>query len=135
MSWFRVSRRDSLDRYYLFKFLGFGVFLHRIKQSDPDTAFHTHPWDGVSLIFGSYTEHRFGKRSALRRFLNFVRATTPHRVELSRGPVWTIFFHGRRYNRWGVFDADGCMIEAEPWRGIGGRGSYLREGSNDAGSD
>jgi hypothetical protein len=33
-------------------------------------------------------------------------------------PVYTLFFHGRRCNKWGVFDREGNLIEGEPWRGV-----------------
>ncbi len=121
----KVSRRDVLDRYYLLSFLGYGLFLHRIKQSDPPNALHSHPWNGISLHIGTYIEHRLGQEPKLKRWVNFIRGNIPHRVELVNGPLWTLFLHGRRYNKWGVFDLLGNLLEEEPWRGVGGRTSYL----------
>lgn len=120
----RVSRRDTLDRYYLLKLFGFGLFLHKIKQSDPVDTLHSHPWNWISFIFGSYTEHRLGEKRTVRRFVNSIKGEVPHRVELTQGPVWTILFHGRRCNEWGVFDLEGNLLDTEPWRGVGGRTSY-----------
>lgn len=124
MAWPRVSRRDNLDRYYLLQVGGFGVFLHRIHHDEDKDVFHNHPWNGVSLIFGSYTEERFGQPPRIRRWLNRIVAPRHHRVELHAGPVWTLFVHGRRYNQWEVIRRDGTLIEKEPWRGVGGRTSY-----------
>lgn len=120
---FRVSRRDNLDRYYLLQVLGFGLFLHRIHHDEPD-SFHSHPWDGVSLILGAYLEERMGETPRVRRGWNVICATRFHRVTLPHGPVWTLFLHGRRYNRWAVKARSGVVLDVEPWRGVGGRGSY-----------
>ncbi len=122
----KISRRDSLDRYYLLDVWGFGLFLHRIKQSDPFDTLNTHPWNGISFILGSYIEHRLDKPTKLRRWVNLLTGNVPHRVELCNGPVWTVFVHGRRHNKWGVFDLQGNLLDSEPWRGVGGRTSYRR---------
>ena len=123
----KVSRRDTVDRYYLFKWRGYAVFLHRIHHSDDPTVFHTHPWPWFSVIFGRYTEQRLRERPAVRWLLNWSKSYVPHRVTLTHGPVWTLFFHGRRDNEWGVFAPDGLQIRKEPWRGLGNpeRTSYL----------
>lgn len=121
----RVSRRASIDRYYLLSFRGYGLFLHRLKQSDPEDTLHTHPWNGASLILGAYKEFRLGSQPAWRVGFNFVRAKVPHRVELPF-PLWTLFLHGPRSNTWGVYELDGTLIELEPWRGVGGRDTYRR---------
>jgi hypothetical protein len=119
----KISRRDNLDRYYLLKLFGFGLFLHRIHHDeDPDT-FHSHPWSGLSLIFGSYTEEILGRPKRRKRLFNLVRAKEFHRVELS-GQVWTLFLHGRKNNRWQVKSRSGEILDTEPWSGIGGRTSY-----------
>lgn len=131
---FKVSKRDNLNRYYIFKLFGFGLFIHRIHHDEEKDVFHNHPWNGISLIFGSYTEERFKKqRGTINiyklvkktcRFFNIIKAEEHHRVELPKGPVWTIFLHGRRKNHWSVIDRAGNVLDVEPWRGIGGRTSY-----------
>lgn len=99
----RVSRGKSLDRFYLFKLFGFGVFLHRIHGSDPENVWHSHPWDGLSLILGSYREHVYETDSwYLRRLFNWVVADKHHRVQLHRGPIWTIFCHLPKRNQWSI---------------------------------
>jgi hypothetical protein len=112
-----VSRRGSVDRYYLLKLLGFGVFLHRIHHDDPPGTFHTHPWPWVSFILGTYVEERLREEPRRRRFVNVLSSKTPHRVTLPAGPVWTLLVHGRRDNEWCVLDDEGRPTSREPWRG------------------
>lgn len=119
----QISRRDNLDRFYLFKVLGYGIFFHRIHHSEAPGVFHSHPWNGFSIIFGSYIEETIAGGKVLRRFFNYIHAPRHHRVEVSR-PVGTLFFHGPRYNAWEVVDSDGKIIAKEPWRGIGGPTAY-----------
>lgn len=120
----KISRRDNLDRHYLWQWFGLGLFAHHIHHDEDADIFHSHPWDGISLIFGSYTEERFGEPPRRRRFFNFIKAPRHHRVTLPNGPVWSLFLHFRRYNRWEVKHRDGRILDVEPWRDVGGRTSY-----------
>jgi hypothetical protein len=119
----KISKRDNLNRYYLFQKFGYGIFLHHIHHDEPP-SFHTHPWDGISIIFGQYEEEKLYQKSKTIRFFNFIKANIPHRVTLPKGPVWTLFFHGKRYNQWKVFSKDGIVLDVEPWRDIEGRTNY-----------
>lgn len=112
----KVSRRGSIDRYYVLQLWGFAIFVHRIHHSDPAEVYHDHPWSFFSLIFGWYLEERPGKRPRRRWLWNWVRAGHPHRVTITR-PVWTLLFHGRRKGEWKVYDNDGRVKEVEPWTG------------------
>ena len=120
----KVSRRDNLDRYYVLQAFGYGIFLHRIHHDETVDIFHSHPWDGWSLIFGGYLEERFREPPRFRWLFNTIRASRFHRVSLPRGPVWSLFVHGRRKNRWAVKHRDGRILDVEPWRGVGGRTAY-----------
>lgn len=132
----KVSRRDTIDRYYLFSWRGWGLFLHRIKKNEPDT-YHSHPWSWWSIIFGAYMDHRFDygpgtyseNRGRERWFFNSCPAGVPHRVTLHRGPVWTLCLHAPRIVKWAVYSEGGMKLEEEPWRGVEnpGRTSYRRE--------
>ena len=95
--------------------------MHHSEEKD---IFHTHPWSGISFIFGSYSEEKLLLSSRKKQWFNWVKATVPHRVSLPDGPVWSLFIHGRRCNRWQVVHRDGHIIDTEPWRGVGGRTSY-----------
>lgn len=132
----RISRRDTIDRYYLLSWRGWGLFLHRIKRDEPKT-YHSHPWTWWSIILGSYIDHRFedslGERffnssSTVKRFFNSCPAGVPHRVTLRRGPVWTLCLHAPRTVRWAVYGPTGRKLEEEPWRGTENpeRTSYQR---------
>jgi hypothetical protein len=121
-----VSKGASLDRYYLFKFKGFGVFLHRIHASDPVGLFHSHPWNGVSIIFGAYTEFfQDSSRPFLRKWLNFIKAKRHHRVEV-RTPVWTLFIHLPKSNKWSIVDRTGTLKSEAPWEGDQGYKDYSK---------
>ena len=123
----KVSRGQSLDRFYLLKLFGFGIFLHRIHDSDPVYLYHSHPWNGWSFILGYYDEVIRGQPGRARRryFFNRIRADQHHRVIADR-PVWTLFFHGRRCNRWSIVDEAGKVVSQEPWRGESGHKDYTR---------
>lgn len=124
----KVSRRATVDRYYIVKLAGFAVFVHHIHHDDPPDVMHSHPWPWLSIILGSYDEERFGEPVRRRRLFNFIRAGDPHRVTLPNGPVWTILIHGRRRCPWAVIDRDGVVIDVEPWRGVENpdRTSYVK---------
>lgn len=133
----KVSRGESLDRFYMFKLFGFGVFLHKIHHSDPHETFHNHPWSGLSIIFGKYHEYvayvernSQGNPIALttigypRRWFNWIPAKRYHQVRLlTTKPVWTLFFHLPKSNKWSVIDWKGRIVEA-PWEGEGTGRSY-----------
>lgn len=114
----KVSKRSTLDRYYLLQWKGYGIFLHRIHHSDDPAVYHNHPWPWFSVILGQYTETRLRERPQPRRLLNWSKSFVPHQVTLTHGSVWTLFFHGRRDNAWGVFASDGRQLCSEPWRGV-----------------
>ncbi len=104
---FRVSTiGPALDRYYILP----RVKLHRIHSSDAE--FHTHPWNGISIIFGRYTEIRSDEGVPTTRwFFNRVFAFIGHKVLVDR-PVWTLFIHGKRRNEnWYYGDSE------KPWEG------------------
>ncbi len=120
---FNISRGESLDRIYLFKLFGYGVFLHHIHASDPD-LYHNHPWNGFSFIFGSYWEVFRDSPAVFRLRCGFNRLTAKrhHRVLVDR-PVWTLFFHGPKCNTWEIVDDAGRKV-TKPWEGAEGVKSY-----------
>lgn len=82
----------------------FNIYLHHFMRSDDDRALHDHPWWNMSfLIKGRYREHLSGERFRDRRRFQIVlrRATSTHRIELTHGPVWTLFITGPRIREWG----------------------------------
>lgn len=114
-----VSRRASVDRYYLLRTRFGSLFVHHIKRDDRSDTFHTHPWWWVSVIWGYYDDQRLGGEPRRKWFLNWCGVDTVHRVTLPRGPVWTFLVHGPRRRRWKVYSKGGTLLEVEPWRGMG----------------
>lgn len=128
MGWFKISKGKSLDRYYLFKLFGYGVFLHRIHMSDPEGLYHNHPWNGLSFIFGAYLEQKIYTegdiRNKVKLFLSYVTGVH-HRVQLISGnPIWTLFIHWPRCRQWSVVNDKYETIATEPWRGDEGVKDY-----------
>ena len=123
----KVSKRDTIHRYYVLKILGWAIFIHHHLKSEDEGIYHTHPWDGLSIMFGSYMEQKLGDKLRKKRIFNRVKATTPHRVDLHNGPMWTIFIHQTRYNRWAVFNEAGEKVDEEPWRGVEGERTKYNE--------
>lgn len=99
---------------------GHRVWLRHFHSGDEDREPHNHPFRwGVSLILsGTYEEERLrlpfvpGKERMLwRRFragdLNFVDATTYHRVHLDPGgEAWSLFVTGPIVAPWGFLNLD-----------------------------
>jgi hypothetical protein len=121
----RVSKRDTLDRYYLFRIGRIGFFLHWMHTDELADVFHSHPWSWVSFILGGYLEERLGEKPRMRWFFNSSPAERQHRVTLPRGPVWSLLIHGRRKNRWKVVHRSGHVLATEPWKGTGPRTPYF----------
>lgn len=103
---FRYSTAGpALTRYYICP----RVKLHHIHSSDDDL--HTHPWDGISIIFGSYDELLEDGVIYKRRFFNKIYANRKHKVMIDK-PVWTLFIHAKRSNEnWKYGE------ETKPWEG------------------
>jgi hypothetical protein len=112
-----ASRRANADRYYILQTRFLGIFLHRIKKSESRGIYHTHPWSWFSIILGSYWDFRQDGRWGLRLFFNYCRAGEAHRLELNRGPVWTLCFRGPKREQWKVVDENGNVLEIQPWQG------------------
>jgi hypothetical protein len=113
-----------LTRYYLFGAdRAFGnIFLHHFHSSDLDIApsgeyyLHNHPWPwsfSIILVNGYREWRRRDKDSAdlkLKKYrpgsINILTDKDFHRVELSHGDAWSLFFTGwRSKNRsWGFWD-------------------------------
>lgn len=97
--------KGSITRYYLAGGERFSIFLHCITRSDEEEVFHDHPWNGFSIILGSYWEETLDRPLTKKSLFNRIIGTKYHRVELKDNkPVWTIFCHGPRLKGWEFFD-------------------------------
>lgn len=109
-----------LTRYQIFDNRYFGVYLHKLNQSDEERAMHDHPWSFISIILtsgytevipaGQWTPHypsvseitgearrKYGVFSVL-----FRRAEHIHRLEMA-GPTWTLVLRGPERRVWGFW--------------------------------
>jgi hypothetical protein len=102
----QVIGEDYLWRWYLIpKNKIFNIYLHRFGRSDDDRALHDHPWYSVSMLLkGEFIEHSFKGIRHIPRFAPIFRtAKFAHRLEIVRGPVWTLFITGPRIRSWGFY--------------------------------
>ncbi|HWW46562.1 MAG TPA: hypothetical protein VNZ94_01830 [Xanthobacteraceae bacterium] len=97
----------------------FNVYLHHFLRSDDDRALHDHPWWNASiLIVGGYVEHTINAGGVNVRTeysagaVKLRGARAAHRIELDRGPCWTIFITGPRLREWGFH----CPHGWRPWQ-------------------
>jgi hypothetical protein len=105
---FRGSKTKWTWRWYVFRCRWFGIKFHRIRPEEDE--WHTHPWNGISIIFGSYEEQITRDGPWLHRWgINFIGANREHRT---RGNCFTLFIHGRRVND-GWYWGD----KIKPWKG------------------
>ena len=91
--WFVIPRNPWLN-----------VYLHDIRKSDDDRAFHDHPWANTSFIIdGSYWEHTpEGKFFRMRGDVVTREAGALHRLEVEEGAnALSLFVTGPKVREWG----------------------------------
>lgn len=111
-----------IDRISLITTPWFSIKLHRIYRPDEQRELHDHPWTFLSIVlWGSYVEdvpcrgcdrHYDDGHNAKRkiRWWNWKRAEDSHSIrKVSRSPVWTLVFTGRRRRIWGFYTRDGWV--------------------------
>lgn len=79
------------------------TYLHRVNKSDDDRALHDHPWINISIILSGVYREVYADRTRIRRpgDIVFRFGATAHRLEVVRGPVWSLFLTGPKYREWG----------------------------------
>lgn len=91
--WWVIPRNDYSNQY-----------LHDIRRSDDDRAFHDHPWPNTSfLILGSYIEHT-PEGTFVRRAGDVIHrpAHALHRLEVIPGErAISLFSTGPKEREWG----------------------------------
>jgi len=97
-------------RWNLFRWRGIQVALHRWVRSDNDRALHDHSAGNISILLTGCYRERFNHkwqplRSKLRLpFIPYYRGgATPHRVELTHGPLWTLWIRFKPWREWGFW--------------------------------
>lgn len=100
-----VIGNDYLRRWWVIPRNPFSnVYLHDIRKSDDDRAFHDHPWPNTSfLIFGSYIEHTpSGRYARLAGDVVHRPAHALHRLEVIPGQrAISLFSTGPKQREWG----------------------------------
>jgi len=130
-------------RWHLLRVRGVQVALHRWCRSDSDRALHDHTADNISiLLWGRYREHFShawqppGHPAHLKPRIRwplipyFRKAETPHRVELHRGRVWSLWIRFKPRREWGFH----CQKGWTHWRNyVAERGDYYLNGTSTVG--
>jgi len=93
-----------LSRYHLCFTHRFGVYVHKLWQSDDDRALHDHPWTFFTFLFHrGYWEHTVeGRKWRPRWSVLFRPAEYQHRLEVDQ-PTWTFVIRFRRRRLWGFW--------------------------------
>lgn len=86
----------------------FNIYLHKYNGSD-GRVLHDHPFYSVSfLLKGELKEYSLNKIRLIPKYLPIFRtAKFTHRLELVKGPVFTIFITGPKVREWGFHCSDG----------------------------
>lgn len=107
-----------LERYYVGKWFGVTVYLHRFVGADGDRHVHDHPWhhSAAWVLAGGYVEERLQHfdlraggwvcrlRDIKRGRVNIIRGATFHRIVRVEPETWTLFMHGSRGKGWGFLE-------------------------------
>lgn len=109
-----------LTRLHIFQCPLFSIMLHWIHTPDLQRHLHDHPVSMLCFIlWGSYLEVYDPYQGKLkpqwvdsewRSFFNWIPANKVHRiVEISKSPVITLCFAGRRKREWGFYTENGWV--------------------------
>lgn len=82
------------------------VYLHQILRDDDDRALHDHPWHNTSIVLHGVLREVFengGTRLLKPGSFTPRVATDAHRLEVVKGPVWTLFITGPVLREWGFW--------------------------------
>lgn len=110
-------------------------YLHHFFRGDSDEAHHSHPWWCFAIVLsGGYLEERVElstgekRRRWLRRgSVNFLRASTFHRLVAVEPRTWTLAICGRRTRAWHFRHPDGSLVDAATEYAL--RGNWVDDGS------
>jgi hypothetical protein len=119
---------DYMRRWWVFPHNPWcNVYLHDIRKSDDDRAFHDHPWMNTSfLIEGSYLEHT-PQGVFHRKAGDYVirSAQQMHRLEVLPGTsAISLFITGPKLREWG-FDCPQGWVH---WQDFTGQNDSSRTG-------
>lgn len=106
-----------LRRIYILMTPLFSIMLHRLYRPDRQRDLHDHPWNFVSFILRGYYREIIGdtvRQCELEhRWINTKKAEDRHTISyVSKVPVWTLVFTGRRRRKWGFWVYD-CIPDCK----------------------
>lgn len=113
-----IGPRDAPQtlRWHLFRWRGIQVSLHRWVRSDSDRALHDHSAGSVSILLtGCYRDwlsHSWEKprwKFCIPLVPYYRSARTAHRVELTHGPLWTLWIRFKPRRSWGFYCPKGWV--------------------------
>lgn len=81
----------------------FNIYLHKIIRDDDDRALHDHPWISVSVVLKGVVREVLNKGTRIFRSKSIIFRSSrmAHRLEVVKGPCWTLFFTGPTVREWG----------------------------------
>lgn len=93
-----------LDRMYVLQTPWFGIMFHRIFRPDRQRDLHDHPWNFLSFVLRGWYEEDTPEGVRRIRWVNWKWAEERHSIRwVSRSPVWTLVFTGRKRRTWGFW--------------------------------
>lgn len=117
------------------------VALHRWLRSDTDRALHDHSANNISILLtGPYREwysHAWEPKPRRRWRLPLLPcyryAEIPHRVELTHGPVWTLWIRMEPRREWGFWCAPTRWVHWRDYLSVRADTEYYAEGVSQVG--
>jgi hypothetical protein len=112
--------KPYLERFYVLRMKWFNIYLHRFWASDSDIYLHQHPFCFGNLILKHGYDEVMVDDVYTRKpgyFKVWRDANELHRILLApgtEGEVWTLFWRGKKFQRWG-FMVNGKLIDSEEY--------------------
>jgi hypothetical protein len=119
--------RLHFKRFAIIETKNFALYIHRIYEHDRDIHLHTHPWNFKTVVLsGGYVEQYLGKDlfcepqefTRVRRPFSYASGDRNyyHKIlEITNGPVTTLFFTFGRHQPW-YYSVGDTQIESEEYR-------------------
>lgn len=112
-----LTQSEYITRLHLVKTPWFAVCLHWIHKADPDPWLHDHPVSFLSIRLkgsGYFEERADGWHE--RRFFNWIRATTKHRIRYVHTTTLTLALMGPKTREWGFHTRRGWIYWKDYYR-------------------
>lgn len=97
-----IRSKEGLLHFQRWRFIDlpwFGVYIHRILQSDDDFHLHNHPWNYFSVVLdgdGLEINEEWVPENLNPGFYTFHKRSRYHQIEV-HNPLTTFFVRGKKY--------------------------------------